>query len=111
MCATAIRWAGFKELVFGSSTKSLKEYNWTLISLSAEGLFKYTNGLPSKTAVLGGVLANETDAYFKWQFTGGSDCPPGCKREGSECRAKVGGHAKSEGNREAAGYWSWLRKM
>lgn len=85
MCASAIRWGGFKELVFGSSTKSLKAFKWSLISLSADGLFEYAKDLSTKTALHGGVLANETDAYFSWQFTDGLECPPGCHRDGSTC--------------------------
>jgi hypothetical protein len=108
MCASAIRWAGFRELVFGSRTQSLKTFNWHLMTLSAEGLFEYASELPTRTAILGGILANETDPYFAWQYSKGSECPPGCKMVGSECRAETIKGTKSEQDGAVGGYWDWL---
>ncbi|OAA43702.1 nucleoside deaminase [Metarhizium rileyi] len=96
MCASAIRWAGFKELVFGSSTKLLIANNWTLMTLSAEELFKYTTDMRTKTAIIPDILANETDPYFTWQYTNGSECPPGCERQGSRCSFMAAGAGKDE---------------
>ncbi|KAG5931338.1 hypothetical protein E4U53_001815 [Claviceps sorghi] len=86
MCASAIRWAGFKELVFGSSTTDLEERGWHMISLSAEALFGYATGLTTETAILKGVLSNETDVYFAWQFDAAQPCPAGCERAGRMCQ-------------------------
>ncbi|EFY86699.1 nucleoside deaminase [Metarhizium acridum CQMa 102] len=111
MCASAIRWSGFKELVFGTGIKSLRAYNWKMMTLPAKDLFKYTTELPTgRTTIAGGVLENETDPYFKWQYTRGTDCPPGCKRKGAKCASEVGSTAKSE-QRDAAGvYWGWQKR-
>lgn len=90
MCASAIRWAGFKELVFGSDTLSLQGRGWGMISLSAQDLFAYAESLPTETSLLGGVLSNETDVFFGWQFDADADCPEGCQRFGGLCQ-KAGG--------------------
>ncbi|KAG5926467.1 hypothetical protein E4U42_003288 [Claviceps africana] len=86
MCASAIRWAGFKELVFGSSTADLEERGWPMISLSAEALFGYATGLGTETAILKRVLSNETDVYFGWQFDAAQPCPAGCQRAKRRCQ-------------------------
>ncbi|KAK2612703.1 hypothetical protein QQS21_001320 [Conoideocrella luteorostrata] len=86
MCASAIRWAGFKEVVFGTSIKHLTERGWTQMSLTSEELFSYTSSLRTKTMILGKVLSNETDAYFSWQFNVTADCPSGCERVNRDCR-------------------------
>ncbi|QUC20713.1 uncharacterized protein UV8b_04954 [Ustilaginoidea virens] len=85
MCASAIRWAGFKELVYGTSTKTLARLGWSSITLSAEELFSYARGLRPQTALLGGVLDGETDRYFAWQFDGAAACPRGCARVDKTC--------------------------
>lgn len=111
MCAAAIRWSGFKELVFGTTIQSLRAYNWEIMTLPARDLFKYTTELPAgTTAIAGGVLANETDPYFKWQYTRGTGCPPGCKRTGSKCASEFGGTAKPEQRQAAGVHWAWLRR-
>ncbi|KHN97971.1 nucleoside deaminase [Metarhizium album ARSEF 1941] len=111
MCASAIRWAGFREVVFGSSIESLRARHWRIMTLPAEELFKYTTDLPAgRTAIVGGVLANETDPYFSWQYTRGASCPRGCQMEGSKCSPATGGSANSE-HRDALGHdWGWLKR-
>jgi tRNA(Arg) A34 adenosine deaminase TadA len=63
MCASAIRWAGFKEYVYGTSIGRLIETGWGQIDI----------GSPE-------VLANETDPYFLWQFQEAYPCPGHCGR-------------------------------
>ena len=36
--------------------------------------------LPKKTHLVGGVLYNETDPLFAWQFDEKAPCPMGCGR-------------------------------
>ncbi len=90
MCASAIRWAGFREYVYGSSIDTLIARGWTQIRISSLEVFRQSFDLSgASTRLLGNVLANETDGYFAWQFDGGVECPAGCERrsEGGRCEA------------------------
>jgi tRNA(Arg) A34 adenosine deaminase TadA len=89
-CASAIRWTGFREVVFGSRRTDMVGWGWDLISISTEELFERSHMLQSRTKLLGGVLRNETDAYFRWQYDGKVECPVGCRRQGAE-EAEEGG--------------------
>lgn len=40
MCASAIRWSGFKECIFGTSITTLISKGWSQIDLSAEQVFE-----------------------------------------------------------------------
>ena len=82
-CATAIRWAGIKECVYGTSIITLIEQGWGQADISSSEIFGRSSGLGTRTKLLGGVLANETDAYFAWQFTPERAYFKGCEREGS----------------------------
>ncbi|RQM06488.1 hypothetical protein DH86_00002321, partial [Scytalidium sp. 3C] len=61
MCASAIRWAGFAEYIYGTSIATLTAEGFAQINLSSADLFRETGGLPGTTRLVGGVLANETD--------------------------------------------------
>ncbi|TKA72971.1 hypothetical protein B0A55_05311 [Friedmanniomyces simplex] len=80
MCASAIRWAGFRECVFGTSIATLAKFGWSQIDLTSHDLFKHTAGLKTRTKLLGGVLSDETDGLFAWQFDEHVQCPAGCER-------------------------------
>ncbi|KAL3448082.1 cytidine deaminase-like protein [Aspergillus insuetus] len=79
MCASAVRWNGFKEYIYGTSIARLVEYGFAQITISSEEIFAQAEGLPADTALIGGVLAEETDRLFAWQFQDG-ECPVGCSR-------------------------------
>ncbi|KAG5293936.1 nucleoside deaminase, Fcy1p [Histoplasma capsulatum G186AR] len=64
MCAAAIRWAGFKEYVYGTSMETLIRMGWPQIRISSRGVFEHSTGLPSSSNIIGGILMNETDTYF-----------------------------------------------
>ncbi|TVY22023.1 hypothetical protein LARI1_G000112 [Lachnellula arida] len=96
MCASAIRWAGFKECIFGTSIETLFEKGWGQISITADEVFAASRELPGRTRLIGGVLANETDPYFSWQFDGGYPCPKGCERKDEGFCGEVVGEGKSE---------------
>jgi hypothetical protein len=64
------------------------------ISLTTEEIFEESGALAGKTRLVKGVLANETDPYFLWQFDGSYVCPKGCARE------EEGGCAPSEEKEE-----------
>lgn len=71
MCATAIRWGAFKELIFGTSSPTLYARGWG---------YNESTKLPEEIRVLKEVLANETDPLFSWQFNESYPCPGGCER-------------------------------
>ncbi|KAF4780126.1 hypothetical protein HER10_EVM0009573 [Colletotrichum scovillei] len=83
MCASAVRWAGFREYVFGTSIETLTEEGWGQIQITSRDVFRQSSGLPRRTRLLGPVLTNETDPFFSWQFNAGAPCPQGCSRGGS----------------------------
>lgn len=56
------------------------------MSLSTEELFAQTESIGWPTRLVKGVLSNETDPLFSWQFDENGVCPDGCTRgEGGEC--------------------------
>ncbi|KAF4783621.1 CFEM domain-containing protein [Colletotrichum scovillei] len=61
MCASAVRWAGFREYVFGTSIETLTEEGWGQIQITSRDVFRQSSGLPRRTRLLGPVLTNETD--------------------------------------------------
>lgn len=85
MCASAIRWAGFKEYVYGTSIDT--EKGWGQIRISSMEVFKESFDLGTSTRLVGEVLTNETDPYFLWQFDPEYECPERCARKGGSCAA------------------------
>jgi hypothetical protein len=86
MCASAIRWSGFRECIFATSIDSLLRMGWMQIDVRSREIFAKSwtlrNGV---TGLLGGVLTNETDEMFNWQFQKSAACPVGCARRDGEC--------------------------
>ncbi|KAH9853871.1 cytidine deaminase-like protein [Lenzites betulinus] len=80
MCASAIRIAGFREYVYGASIARLVELGWAQIRVPSANIFRAASDLPNAARLLGGVLAEETDPLFAWQFDDGAPCPLGCAR-------------------------------
>ena len=89
MCAGAIIWTGFREMVFGSSIARLVEMGWPQIRVDSRTIFEGSWDVRKRrrTAWIGGVLSEETDEVFKWQFQEGEECPVGCERKeaGGRC--------------------------
>jgi hypothetical protein len=54
---------------------------WSLIDLRTEEVFERSGMLEGKTGLIGGVLSNETDDYFRWQYDDNMPCPGGCERK------------------------------
>lgn len=91
-CASAIRWAGFKEYVYATTIDTLVKSGWGQITISSYEVFSKSWPLGTSTAFLGGVLVNETDPYFLWQFDPEYLCPNGCIRDEKEtCVAPAAG--------------------
>lgn len=62
------------------------EKGWKQIRINSVDLFEASKELSSGTTLVGGVLADETDVYFSWQFDAASPCPVGCVRsDGGSC--------------------------
>ncbi|KAJ4153839.1 hypothetical protein LMH87_010309 [Akanthomyces muscarius] len=87
MCASAIRWAGFKEYIYGTSIDRLVGEGWAQIRISSMEVFRQSFDLASTTRLMGEVLANETDPYFLWQYDPDYRCPSGCARRNGRCKA------------------------
>ncbi|KAM4066044.1 phospholipase/Carboxylesterase [Hirsutella rhossiliensis] len=69
MCASAIYWAGMREYVYGTGIEAMVRKGWGQVRMSSpEVLRQAFNVGGGPTRILGGVLANETDAYLLWQF-------------------------------------------
>ncbi|KAH8927815.1 cytidine deaminase-like protein [Atractiella rhizophila] len=87
MCASAIRWAGFKEYIYGTTIEHNYNVGWGVITLSSYDVFQQTRQLPGyQTIMLGQILTNETDPLFSWQYNETYPCPNGCVRQYSETR-------------------------
>ncbi|KAI2467640.1 cytosine deaminase [Annulohypoxylon bovei var. microspora] len=87
MCASAIRWAGFREYVYGSTIDALVAKGWGQIRISSVEVFRQSFDLPNPSRLIAGVLTNETDPYFFWQNDPTYPCPSGCSRVGGSCKA------------------------
>lgn len=66
MCASAIRWAGFKECIYGTTIDTLISTCWPQIPVYAQEIFERSSRLPSTARLIKAVLTNETDPYFSW---------------------------------------------
>ncbi|KAJ7472152.1 guanine deaminase [Mycena latifolia] len=83
MCASAVRWAGFREYIYGTSIETLVQQGWGQIRISSLEVFKQSFELPDPARLIGEVLANETDPYLLWQFNPDYLYPAGCSRSAS----------------------------
>lgn len=86
MCASAIRWSGFKgipisellltkqlltstEYVYGTTIQHNYNVGWGVMTLSSYDVFQQSRQLPGfQTVMLGQILVNETDPLFSWQY-------------------------------------------
>ncbi|KAI9063432.1 cytidine deaminase-like protein [Trametes sanguinea] len=80
MCASAIRFAGFREYIYGTSIETLIELGFTQIRVPSIEIFRQSFDLPHPARLIGGVLTEETDLLFSWQFNPDFPCPAGCAR-------------------------------
>ncbi|KAI0550470.1 hypothetical protein F4679DRAFT_542533 [Xylaria curta] len=81
MCASAIRWAGFRECVYGTSIDTLIRLGWYQIEVPSREIFARSGLLPTTTALIPDVLTAETDPFFSWQFDVNAPCPRSCVRD------------------------------
>ncbi|KAJ5805425.1 guanine deaminase [Penicillium pulvis] len=90
MCASAIRWAGFREYIYGTSIATLIEKGWRQIRIASVDVFGASFDLPYSSRLIAGVLTDETDPYFLWQYDPTYPCPRGCSRTKGETSCAVG---------------------
>lgn len=83
MCASAIRWAGFKEYIYGTTIDFLIQKGWGQIRIASSEVFRESYDLPTQARLIGEVLTNETDGLFAWQYDAEAPCPAGCARGGT----------------------------
>ncbi|KAI0102700.1 cytidine deaminase-like protein [Nemania sp. FL0031] len=81
MCASAIRWAGFRECVYGTSIETLIRLGWTQIGVPSREIFARSGRLSTTTTLIPDVLTAETDPLFSWQFDVNTPCPDSCVRD------------------------------
>ncbi|KAI1423972.1 cytidine deaminase-like protein [Xylaria sp. FL1777] len=81
MCASAIRWAGFRECVYGTSIETLIRLGWTQIEVSSREIFARSRLFSTTTTLIPDVLTAETDPLFSWQFDVNASCPDTCVRD------------------------------
>ncbi|KAI8935602.1 hypothetical protein NX059_008168 [Plenodomus lindquistii] len=89
MCASAIRWAGFKEYIYGTSIDTLIQQGWGQIRIPSIEVFRQSFDLPNQSRLIGEVLTNETDPYFLWQYNPDYPCPVGCSRVRRSCAVNM----------------------
>jgi tRNA(Arg) A34 adenosine deaminase TadA len=83
MCASAIRWAGFKEYIYGTTIDHLVKSGWGQILISSEDVVAASWPMGTGVKVMGCVGTEFTDGLFEWQFQGDVRCPSGCARTNS----------------------------
>ncbi|KAI0159722.1 cytidine deaminase-like protein [Xylariaceae sp. FL1272] len=81
MCASAIRWAGFRECVFGTSLETLIRLGWAQLEVSSREIFERSRLLSPATTLIPDVLTAEMDPLFSWQFNVSAPCPESCVRD------------------------------
>ncbi|KAK9797962.1 putative Cytidine deaminase-like protein [Seiridium cardinale] len=87
MCASAIRWSGFKEYIYGTTIQHNYNVGWGVMTLSSYDVFQQSRQLPGyQTVMLGQILTNETDPLFSWQYDPNAPCPNECFRVPSATR-------------------------
>lgn len=65
MCMSACAWAGIRRVVWGTSIEGLRRTGLDQIDLSATAVAEAAGSFYSPRLLLGGVLADETDAMFR----------------------------------------------
>ncbi|GIJ86602.1 hypothetical protein Asppvi_005492 [Aspergillus pseudoviridinutans] len=85
MCAAAMRWAGIRNYVYGTSIQTLLDAGWQQITISSADIWAQSTALDGAdgggmVGPIGPVLARETDPYFTWQYDASAPCPGRCTR-------------------------------
>jgi hypothetical protein len=84
MCASAIRWSGFKEFIYGTSIDTLLKNGWGQTRLPSHEIVEHGWSFGTGVTVMGNVASEFTDPLFAWQYREDGPCPKGCSRIHSE---------------------------
>ncbi|KAK4052603.1 hypothetical protein OIO90_004231 [Microbotryomycetes sp. JL221] len=81
MCASALRWSGLKEVVWGTSIETIIKHGRSQIYLPSSLIVSASYALGHQTLWIGSILEHETDKNFAYQFNETAPCPRDCHRE------------------------------
>lgn len=96
MCASALRWAGIGEVIWGTSIETIIKGGRSQIYLPSSLIVSASYSLGHQSLWIGSILSEETDANFLYQFNETYPCPRDCERvkvEGkrvTECKVVAG---------------------
>jgi tRNA(Arg) A34 adenosine deaminase TadA len=93
-CASAIAQANFAEYIFATSAPDLLSWGWPQIGIRSLEVFEKAGGVVRKeaTRIVQGVLREQTDDLFQWQFQPDGPCPSGCARAEGVCEMVEDAH-------------------
>ncbi|KAM0747520.1 cytidine deaminase-like protein [Meredithblackwellia eburnea MCA 4105] len=80
MCASALRWSGIGEVVWGTSIETIISGGRSQIYLPSSLIVSASYSLGHQSLWLGSVLSEETDKNFLYQFNESYPCPESCER-------------------------------
>jgi len=80
MCASAIRYAGFKEYIYGTSIDHLVKSGWSQILISSQEVQAQSWLYGTGVKVIGSVGTEFTNPLYEWQYQDYKPCPAGCGR-------------------------------
>jgi len=97
MCESAIRWANFGEVIWGTSIPFLTNSGWPQIHIRSHYINTKAQDVGPATIEIARVLEDLTNPTFVYQFNASAPCPAGCVSESGSC-VPVGsyGHCKSD---------------
>ncbi|WVQ78651.1 hypothetical protein IAT38_000738 [Cryptococcus sp. DSM 104549] len=82
MCSSTLRFAQFKEVIYGSSVKEVHQVGGRpQIAISSYEIVEKSFGLGGSTTWIPGVLSEEALATFGHQHNQSAPCPAGCERQ------------------------------
>lgn len=85
MCESAIRWANFGEVIWGTSIPSLTSFGWPQIHIRSHYINLQAQDVGPATIEISRVLEDLTDPSFVYQFNATAPCPTGCVSQSGSC--------------------------
>ncbi|WVQ78650.1 hypothetical protein IAT38_000737 [Cryptococcus sp. DSM 104549] len=79
-CASACRYAGIKEVIYGSSIADIYKSGRPQLLVSPNYINEKSVSFGHSTVIIPAVLKDVTDTYFAYQFNESAPCPHGCER-------------------------------
>jgi len=85
MCESAIRWANFGEVIWGTSIPTLVDDGWPQIHIRSHYINEHAQDAGPATIEIAFVLQDLTDPEFAFQFNSNANCPTGCTKSAGSC--------------------------